>query len=145
MLLLVGVTHWQWINAANGASGFYNRMFALAVRSAESDDDRSLEDFKDDPEDISDFERDSERDPEFAANVGAIHRVYDGKHCYPPDAEHPEVVWQAYGDSGWDYISGPGRPGYWKRSPLPVMKMNPVQDGDRMEWNVRSVWPVREK
>ena len=144
MLLLVGVTHWQWINAANGASGFYNRMFALAVRSAESDDDRSLEDFKDDPEDISDFERDSERDPEFAANVGAIHRVYDGKHCYPPDAEHPEVVWQAYGDSGWDYISGPGRPGYWKRSPLPVMKMSPVQDGDRMEWNVRSVRPVRE-
>ena len=46
MLLLVGVTHWQWINAANGASGFYNRMFALAVRSAESDDNRSLEDYK---------------------------------------------------------------------------------------------------
>ena len=39
MLLLVGVLHWQWINATNGAYGFYNRMFAFAVRSAQSDDD----------------------------------------------------------------------------------------------------------
>jgi hypothetical protein len=150
MLLLVGVSKWQWINAAKGTFGYCNRMFALAVRSAESDDDMFLEDYNGDPDDISDIELDYERDPDFADKIGTMHRVQPraGECCYPPDALHPEVVWQVAGQvagtPAWHHISGPARPGYWDRSPVPVMKMSPVQDGDRMEWKVLSVRPVRE-
>ena len=144
MMLVVGLTKWEWINSPKITCGSYDRMYALAVRTADSDDDIE-DDYNSDLEDRSDIELDDDdSDPEFADIGGAVHRMYDGKHCYPPDAEHPEVVWRKNGTFHWFGISGPARPGYWRKPLEPVITMHPVKVENGMEWKVRSVRALRE-
>ena len=143
MMLIVGLTKWEWINSPKRTSGSYDRMYALAVRTADSDDEYES-DYESDLEDRSDTEIDYDSDPAFAVIGGAVHLVHDGKHCYPLDAEHPEVVWRKTGTFDWYGISGSPRPGYWRHPVVPVMTMHPGQDENRREWNVSSVRPLRE-